>query len=447
MTAANEQRVRVLFVDDEENIIKALRRMFMDEEFEVLTAASGAEGLELIRDNENIGLIVSDQRMPGMDGVDFLAEARKLVPDAIRIILTGYADINAAMGAINRGGAFRYLTKPWQDDDLVQNIREAVELFKLKRENRRLNAVVQKQNLMLEEWNSRLKTRVLEQTRELRKKNDELKQVNTKLKNNYSESITMLSSLVEMRSKTSYNHSRKVAELAQQMAQNMGLVSKDTEVIYYAGLLHDIGKVGISDLLLNKNVSSMNTEEMSEYMRHSVRGQAAVDSIEDLRDAGILIRHHHEKFNGTGQPDKLHGKNIPLGARIISMVDFIEHQIGPEPNEKNIFDALEEIKKLKGVRFDPELLPILNITVNNAYQHYLTEEDEEELVEVEISSQGLQSGMVLARRIVSGTGLLLLQKGSVFNNKNIQVLQRLYSLDPPVGGIYIWMKKNELGQR
>src|SRR5512143_3889480 len=105
--------VKVLFVDDELNILRSLERLFMDEAFTVTTAGSGEEGLSLLRDDPAFGLIVSDQRMPGMNGVEFLSRAREIAPEALRIVLTGYADLNATMDAINRGGAYRYITKPW----------------------------------------------------------------------------------------------------------------------------------------------------------------------------------------------------------------------------------------------------------------------------------------------------------------------------------------------
>ena len=104
--------VRILFVDDEKNILLSLKRLMLDENYEVFTAGSGEEGLELLRGTEQVGLIVSDQRMPGLSGVDFLEKARELAPDALRIMLTGYADLNATMDAINKGGAYRYITKP-----------------------------------------------------------------------------------------------------------------------------------------------------------------------------------------------------------------------------------------------------------------------------------------------------------------------------------------------
>ncbi|WP_291316625.1 response regulator [Desulfuromonas sp.] len=111
----SDSTIHVLFVDDEKSILNALQRLLMEEDYEVITANSGEEGLEILREEERIGLIVSDQRMPGLSGAQFLEQAKEMAPEALRIMLTGYADINATIDAINKGGACRYISKPWDD--------------------------------------------------------------------------------------------------------------------------------------------------------------------------------------------------------------------------------------------------------------------------------------------------------------------------------------------
>ena len=163
-----EAPVRVLFVDDEQNILRSIKRLFMEESYEVLTANSGEEALKLLKDGQDIGLIVSDQRMPGMQGVDLLKHASEISPDTLRIMLTGYSDINAAIEAINKGGAYQYITKPWKDDELIQIVRDAVYRYSLIRENKRLAEIVKRQNEELKKWNDQLQYRVQEQTLEIR---------------------------------------------------------------------------------------------------------------------------------------------------------------------------------------------------------------------------------------------------------------------------------------
>ncbi|MEW6218811.1 MAG: response regulator [Thermodesulfobacteriota bacterium] len=157
----------ILFVDDEKNILRTLQRLFMDEPYRILLANSGPEGLALLEQGERPAVIVSDQRMPGMGGVEFLTKAQALAPDSIRMVLTGYADINAAVDAVNLGGASRYLLKPWHDDDLRLVIRDAVARFDLERANRELTFQLTDQNRQLEELTAELEERVQLRTREL----------------------------------------------------------------------------------------------------------------------------------------------------------------------------------------------------------------------------------------------------------------------------------------
>lgn len=121
--------LRVLFVDDEENILFSLRRLVSDESFEALTASSGETALEILRNTDNVALIVSDQRMPELTGVEFLAKAREVAPDALQIMLTGYADMAAPINLINNGGVYRYVSKPWDDEELLGIINAGVAMF------------------------------------------------------------------------------------------------------------------------------------------------------------------------------------------------------------------------------------------------------------------------------------------------------------------------------
>lgn len=165
----------LLFVDDEPNILRALQRLFRKMPHRMLTAQSGAEALALIQEGEKPSVIVSDQRMPEMNGAEFLAQARALLPDASRIMLTGYSELDAAMEAINRGGVFRYVSKPWNDLDLKNTIEEAVARYELILENAELTEELKKKNALLESWNEQLEEKVAQRTEALRKTHEQLK--------------------------------------------------------------------------------------------------------------------------------------------------------------------------------------------------------------------------------------------------------------------------------
>ncbi len=433
-----ETQVQVLFVDDEENILRSLKRLFMDESFNVITADSGEKGLEVLRETSNIGLIVSDQRMPGLSGVEFLEKAKIITPQAMRIVLTGYADVSVAMDAINRGGAYRYITKPWTDDDLLQTIKEAVSIYLLTNENQRLTGVIKKQNEQLQRWNSQLEYDVQKQTIEIQKKNDELNELNKRLKKNFHNSIAAFSGLMELRDKRAQSHSNNVAEISVKAAKAMELSDKDIEDIKVAALLHDIGKIGIHDSLLQKDPAEMSQKELAEYNLHPVRGQTAIDSIEDLRDAGILIRHHHEWFNGNGFPDRLQGSKMPVGSMIIAIADFIDKTISSHWDDDVVNFALDKVKEENDRRFDPRFYPFIESSVREVYSGSISKQD---LVEAELPDQDLQIGMILSRDARSGTGLMLLRKGAKLDSKKIQALKRYYRLDPSSTGVFVWVRR------
>jgi len=426
-------RATVLFVDDEENILKALQRLTMDEEFDVEVAASGDAGLQKLASLSNVALIVSDQRMPGMNGAEFLQRSQPLAPDAIRMLLTGYSDISAAADAINKGGASRYLNKPWQDDDLLQTLRGAVETWGLSQENKRLQAVVQAQNEELKQWNENLKSRVLQQTTAIRKKADDLNEALIHLKHNYSGMISAFSSLVEMRGKRMQQHARNVAELATAAAREYGLMPEEVETIRIAALLHDIGEIGIPEDVLEKSQDQMTQDDLQLYSQHPVRGQMAIDTVADLRSAGVLIRHHHENINGTGFPDRLAGEQIPIGARILAYADQLDCAIstGGDTSEQ----ALARVELGLDSKLDPGLQRIFRKVASYAY-FTMPEIDPDATIELELRPEELRNGMLLTRDVLSGTGLMLLNKGVTLDTVKIESIQRYYQLDPPQRGVW-----------
>ncbi|RJQ44150.1 MAG: response regulator [Nitrospiraceae bacterium] len=430
--------VEILFVDDEKNVLQSLKRLFIDENYTVIIANSGEEALEVLKDNPNIGLIISDQRMPGMKGSEFLEKAREILPDAIRMLLTGYADINAVADAINKGGASRYITKPWNDEELLQTMADAARRYSLIKENKRLQGIIQKQNEELKRWNSQLEYFVQEQTVEIQNKSKELEKLNENLKHNFRNSILAFSGLIELRDKKTANHSKNVAELSVRIAKAMQLPDDKIKTVMIAALLHDIGKIGIPDSLFAINVENLDADGMKQYMQHSVRGQAAIDQVEDLRDAGVLIRHHHEWYNGTGFPDKLSGDHIPLGARIICLADFIDRTINTTAESNPLEYTLKRVVKDLGIQFD---LKFLNYYEKPARELYSEVKHTATVVEVELKPDKLQPGMILSRDVKSGTGLTLLIKGITLNGKHIESIKRYYQLDPSETGIFVLIKR------
>lgn len=429
-----ELRPVVLFVDDEVNILRSLQRLTRDEYFDTEIASSGEDGLRILATLDNVALIVSDQRMPVMNGAEFLAQSQQLAPEATRILLTGYSDISAAADAINKGGASRYLNKPWNDDELLHTMRDLVNNWLLTQENKHLNAIVQAQNEELKQWNENLKNRVLQQTTTIRKKADDLNDALVELRQNYNGMIDAFSSLVEMRGMRMHQHANNVAALAKNAAREMGLTPQEQENIRIAALLHDIGKIGISDMVLSMQPELMGDDNFRIYSQHPVRGQMTIDHISSLREAGILIRHHHENINGSGFPDRLAGEQIPLGARILSYADQLDRTMAGADG-KMAEQALARVELSIDIKLDPLLQRVFRKIAK--YVYYETPPfDPDATIELEMRPEELLTGMLLTRDVISGTGLLLLNKGITLDATQIQSIKRYYELDPPSHGIF-----------
>ncbi len=423
----------LLFVDDEENIQRSLQRVFRKEGYNLLTASSGKEGLEKVVQTK-VDLILSDQRMPGMSGVEFLREVRKTSPDTVRIILTGYADVQAAMDAINQGEVYRFITKPWNDQDLKLTVKRALQQRDLVLENRRLNELTRKQNEELKELNRDLEKKVQERTKEIRRKNEELSKLYTDLEENFLDSIRVFASLVELRDSYIGSHSKRVAAFSRSIAEKWGLDEKEVLDVEIAAILHDIGKIGISDKVLAKSYEEMGQEERRVYEQHPIIGQASIQIIDNLQEVGVLIRHHHESWDGTGYPDGLKEDGIPLGSRIISAVDAYDTMLNRRKYTQRVtrFQVIERLKKGRGVQFDPEVVNIFLELLE------VKEIEAAERVEIRIALDQLEEGMILARDLYTSKGILLIPKDEVIRQAHIDKIRNYHRIDPIVGGVYVY---------
>jgi response regulator RpfG family c-di-GMP phosphodiesterase len=340
----------VLCVDDEPNILASLRRALRGSGHRVLTAGSGAEALALC-ERESIGLVLSDMRMPVMDGAQLLQRVREGWPDVTRLLLTGHADIGATIAAINQGRIHRYITKPWSDHEIRLVVREAFERCVLEAEKRRLEALTQRQNEMLQAFNARLETKVALRTAELAL-------ANQRLDKNYFTAIKSFSNFMELRDRPLVGHSRAVADLARQLAQAMNLGEIDSEDAFIGGLLHDIGHISLPDCLTARPVTRMEPDELAIYRMHPLLGEQALLGWDDMRGVAALIRAHHESYDGRGFPDGLRGDAIPPGARILALADtYIDLQSGHlTAGALSPGEASGAISRRRGTQFDPKVV-------------------------------------------------------------------------------------------
>ncbi|MDY0189556.1 MAG: response regulator [Desulfuromonas sp.] len=428
---------QVLCVDDEKGILRALRRVLLDEDIEVITANSGAEGLECIPEATNLALIISDQRMPEMTGVEFLQQAKTICPTAYRVMLTGYADINATMDAINKGEIWRYITKPWDDEQLVLLVRDAIRQYNLEAENKRLQLIVEKQAQELKDWNERLKQRVLSQTNRIREKHEELAITNKSLRDSFEQTLGTLSGLIELRDNKLRNHARNTAAIAVATAQKLNLSAEQQKNIRAAALLQGIGKLGIPEGIWIKPDKERTESEKIIFASYPVRSQTAIDPIVDLRAAGVIIRHIMERYDGNGYPDQLQGEQIPIGARIISIAGYLDRNISTD-NSASLESIIDVCISEEGGHFDLELLPVVADSARSYYSE--SQPSAPTHSRRELYPEDLRCGMVVLRDVYSGTGLLLLKQGSTLSEDSITALKRFYRTDTPKQPVLVMIK-------
>jgi response regulator RpfG family c-di-GMP phosphodiesterase len=442
---------RLLLVDDEESITKALYRIFRKEGYEIHTASSGQEGLEVLKEvSKPFSLIISDQRMPGMTGAQFLEKAKKIFPNAIRILLTGYSDMDAIVDAINKGEIHRYLTKPWNDEDLLIQIRQALEQYELRAENRRLLALTRRKNIKLRELNEHLEEKVAERSREIIEKNKELEETNKKLEDSLLNAIRLLSSLVETLNPELGEHMRQVAPIAREIAEEYGLDQKELDQIEIAGMLHDIGLLGLPEKLLEKNEDDMSEKEFCMYSQHPAIGQICLQHVKSQDQVGTIILSHHEHYDGSGFPNGLTGEEIPIGARIIGVVsdyckivetwptdvdriaEKAQEYFGPSAEiilvtdgKKLINSVAKKILSLNATRkYDPDVVMELVKRLETDETDIILREDKGEVVSID--SYGLREGMILKDNLHSIDGRFLLARGTILNESIISTIHRLW---------------------
>lgn len=442
----------LLLVDDEESITNSLQRVFRKEGYKIRTASSGQEGLKTLQEAQKpFSLIISDQRMPEMTGAQFLEKAKKIFPNAMRILLTGYSDMDAIVDAVNKGEIHRYLTKPWNDDDLVLQVRQSLEQYELIVENRRLLALTKRQNQKLREWNKHLEKRVEQRSREIIQKNRALRDINKNLEKSFLSTIRLLSSLVETLNPVLGRYMMEVAQLARDVGGAYGLDKKALDTIEIAGMTHDIGLIGMPERVLQKNEEDMSEKEFTLFRQHPSIGQICLQSVESLNEVGTIVLSHHEHYDGSGFPSGLQGKRISLGARIISVVGDYCKIINTWPKDvdqilarsrkyigtgaKNIItgdrkmlieEVAQKIIQLDAYRkYDPD---VVEKFVKRLSQARIERKHRHEPI-VFIPLEELKEGMVLARNLRSRDGKFLLARGVALNKSLISTICKLGKQD------------------
>jgi len=310
-------RENVLFVDDEGKILNAMERLFADIDVTVLKADNAQDALRMFGEKE-IAVLITDNRMPGMCGIELLTRLKDLSPETVKILMTGHADLSTAIEAINLGEVFRFIVKPWENEALIRTVQEGVEHYRL---------------------------------------------VHT-LRNSDEATLLSLAQTIELKDPYTRGHCDRVAGLALMIADQLDLPEETKRHIKYGSWLHDCGKIGVPDAVLNFD-GKLKDAEFDTIRQHPVWG-ARVARQARLPQAVInIILFHHERYDGEGYPHGLRGRSIPVEARIVTIADIYDALTSKRPYRDALpwEEALELMDAMNGNCLDPDLLWLFNAVI------------------------------------------------------------------------------------
>ncbi len=396
---------RILVVDDDESVLLTLCHMLQHQNYDIVAITRPAAALEELR-KRSFAVIISDQRMPEITGLELLEQARQIQPDATRILITGVLNLDTVIDAINKGEIYRFIVKPWLREELLVTLRNAVQRHELIQQNRRLQSATQDMNQRLRELNLSLE----QQVNLVAQQNQQLADMNQALEQNFLRSLEVSLHIMQTFYPTLANQARRVAQLCRSMAEVLNLPSEERRVLEAAALLHDIGLVGVRRSLIRRwqdNPAQLDDTEREIIEQHPVLGEKLSAFGSGLNAVGAVIRAHHERVDGTGYPDQLAGENIPpLACYLTVAVAYASSKLTRE-------DAVEEIKSQANAAFEPDAIRVFL----RALQFADVPRKEQH---VQISE--LRPGMVLARSIYAPNGLLLAPEGQQLNLSYIEKL-------------------------
>jgi putative two-component system response regulator len=322
-------RTRCLVVEDNESLCSAVARGLTLLGCECRQAASGREALESLRRDPDVDVVISDVRMPELDGVQLLAAVREQYPDTAVVMLTGVADVDTAVECL-QAGAYDYIVKPFQLTQLHTRIRHALDKRRLILENRRYQA--------------HLAELVHQQA--------------TRIEELFLEGIQAIVHALEAKDRYTQGHSARVAEYAVATARQLGLDAELVQLIELGAELHDVGKIGVDDAILHR-AGPLTPDEFQHVQQHTVIGARILQPLlKNALPALDIVRSHHERIDGHGLPDGLRGEAIPLHARLVAVVDAFDAMTTARSYRAGMTPAgaMAELVANAGRQFDPQVI-------------------------------------------------------------------------------------------
>jgi len=322
-------KVRILVVDDEEFLRSIVRERLVIAGYSVEEASNGSEALGLLESGGPYDVLLTDIRMPVMDGISLLVEWGKKSPGTAGIVMSAYSELDTAVHALKMG-ACDYITKPFNFDVLLITIENALRKKDLERQ--------------LDDYRTNLEKKVKEQT--------------DIINSMYVRSIDAMIKALEAKDFYTRGHSQRVTLYSVAIGEELGMTRQELEDLHRASVLHDLGKIGVREAVLNKP-GKLTEEEFAEIVRHPETAVRILEPIPFFRPLLTAILHHHERFDGKGYPARLAGEAIPLASRIMTIADTFDAMTSTRAYRKAlpVADAIAEIRRCSGTQFDPDIVP------------------------------------------------------------------------------------------
>ncbi len=411
----------ILIVDDEPASLALLKDDLEREGWKTAAFADPDSALAELK-KRKFSVIMADQRMPKLSGLELLARAQQLQPLAARVLITGVVQLNTVIDAINQGEVFRFVAKPWLREELLVTIRNGIQRYQLMCHNEHLQQTTQAMNEQLVDLNRSLE----QQVKLVAQKNQQLAELNAALELNLNRSIEICVHAMQTFYPTLGNQARRVSQLCQSIAQILQLNAEDTRTLKTSAWLYDIGLVGVPRQIIKhwqEQPAKLDAAEKAVIEQHPILGQELAVFGSQLDQVGEIIRAHHECFDGSGYPDQLSGPNIPWLARLLAVA--VAYASSPLPDA----GAVDAIKAGAGTAFDPE-----------AVRAFLRAQMVAVIPrkERQVMLADLRPGMLLAKGIYTYNGLLLVPEGRELNATNIEKVLNHNRIQPIVQSIVIY---------
>lgn len=385
----------ILIVEDEAIVLATLKSTLEREGFHIVACSSPLKALTILEDRD-FSVIISDQRMPEMLGLDFLVESRRLRPNCSRILLTAVLNLPTVIDAINRGEIYRFVAKPWLREELIATVRNAIQRHWLIRHNEELQAETASLNQQLKSANQALEAKVAD----LERQRLALDTANGELTARYEHSLELCRRILTAYDPILGSQAKTLVEFAGRMAETEHFNDQEKHALKSAAWLCDLGLIGVPRELLRTfqqgKVDHLSDRERAMLQHHPIYSQTLAALVDTAPEVGETIRAHHERFDGTGFPDGLSGKEIPWTARCLAVAAGFVGSGLPKAA------ASEAVLAQAGSAYDPEAVRLfLKVThLVNLPRHVS-----------EVMLEELEPGMMLASGIYSPHGLLLVGEG------------------------------------